>query len=201
MKLILLFLLLLSSCVCLPKQTTLLPSASQVIVFEDSVTELSADKFEKDLLAADSGNSAVFVVIRTGGGSVKAGLKMVNAIQFAKNPVVCIVDQEAMSMGSYIFEACPRRIMIKGGMLMMHKPSLGSPLADLVEFRFLDGLLSSMCEAMAVNMNITGPELRALILLKHEVYWTWREAMHYGAIDQVESSLKEALEHPFRDHL
>jgi ATP-dependent protease ClpP protease subunit len=204
MKLLLPLLLLLSSCACVPTKhyTQPLP-ASQVIVFEDDVTLESATNFAGQLKAAGGGNGPIFVILRTGGGSARAGFIMARAIQESANPVVCIADTMAMSMGFYILESCDRRIMTKNALLMMHSPYSAAPGAkDNPELaRYFDELLKSWCEFFAVKMKPTGTELYNIIKASPdgELFLNSKTARELGAVDQVDSSLKEALRDPFKE--
>lgn len=204
MKFLLLLLIALSSCSCLPKKHyNFHPPASQVVIFEDDVTLEAAAAFDVKMNTANEGNGPVFVVIRTGGGSTGAGYLMVNTIQNSKNPVICITDTRALSMGFYILQSCDRRIMTRNALLMIHAPYSKNPEEmKRPDIRiYFDEMLKGWCEYFAIKMKPTGQEIYDTIKAAkgHELYLNAKTGKAIGAVDQVDDTLNDALNNPFKE--
>lgn len=67
---------------------------------------------------------ALVIEINTPGGSVEEGFRIIKAIEGLGIPVYCVVDNQAMSEGFAIFQACSRRYMTKRSRIMTHRPYL-----------------------------------------------------------------------------
>lgn len=81
---------------------------------------------EMRYLATLSSNKPIELIINSPGGSVTAGLAIIDYMQHAiRNPIIGIVAGEAASMASVIFIACSERIMLPHSTLMLHGISLG----------------------------------------------------------------------------
>ncbi len=66
---------------------------------------------------------AVVLVLDTRGGEVQAGARIVAALTSLRVPLVCVVSDQAYSMGTYTLEAaCPVRLITDTGSLMLHEP-------------------------------------------------------------------------------
>ncbi len=204
MKFFLLLLLALSSCSCLPKKHySFRPPPSQVVVFEDDVTLEAAATFNANMAVANEGNGPIFVILRTGGGSNLAGYSMVRTIQNSKNPVICITDTRAMSMGFYVLQSCNRRIMTRNALLMMHAPYSANPL-DMIRpdvIHYFNETLKAWCEYFAIKMKPTGQEIYDVIKAapNGELYLNAKTGKAIGAVDQVDDTLNDALNNPFKE--
>lgn len=202
MKFLLLLLLALSSCSCLSKKHySFRPPSSQVVIFEDDVTLEAAATFDAKINAANEGNGPIFVVLRTGGGSANAGYLMVRTIQNSKNPVICITDTRAMSMGFYILQSCNRRIMTRNALLMMHAPYSKDPFEMLRPdvIHYFNEMLKAWCEFFAIKMKPTGQEIYDIIKAAPggELYMNSKTGKALGAVDQVSDTLNDAFRDPY----
>lgn len=202
MKFLTLLLIALSSCSCVSdKHYSLRPPASQVVTFEEDVTLEGAARFDASINALNERNGPIFVILRTGGGSVTAGYLMVRTIQNSKNPVICITDTRAMSMGFYILQSCNRRIMTRNALLMMHAPSTSNPIEmmrpDVIHY--FNETLKAWCEYFAIKLKPTGTELYNLIkgAPGGELYLNAITGKALGAVDQVSDTLNDALKDPY----
>lgn len=201
MRLLAILLLTFFSCSCVRSEQSIIQErVSQVIVFDDEVVEAPVASFIAKLKKQDEGDSPIFVILRSDGGIVSNGLKMSRAIQEARNPVVCIVDERAFSMAFYILQSCDKRIMTYGSLLMMHKPYPVNVTPNENQKVFLEFIFRAMCEQMSLKMKVNGTELLK-ILSKGDVFFTWREAKHLGAVDLVVESVEAALKNPFKEAL
>ena len=88
------------------------------------VTSLSISNLIKNLISLPSDN--VYIYLNTNGGSVDAGMKLVNVIKTLEDNninVSCIADK-AISMGFVIFQYCSKRYVTRSSTLMQHQMSL-----------------------------------------------------------------------------
>jgi ATP-dependent protease ClpP protease subunit len=163
-----------------------------------SIDAATTKQFLTEFHSKEVANSGpIFIVLRTPGGIVPYGMEITRAIAESKNETVCVVDEYAMSMGFYIFQACDKRIMLRGAMLMMHHPFIDATAQmDENDKLFLEALFQAMCEQMSLKMKITAKELEELIGNK-DAFWTWRDAKKYGMIDRADDTVHEALQNAF----
>lgn len=125
---------------------------------EDEVSDTSVQDVIDVIAKANEIDNRVILEINTDGGDVDAGFKLAKAIERAKKPVTCVVDGHAFSMGSYIFEACGRRVMTKRSILMIHEAGMQASghEADFLDAAAEVGALSSVIRALC------SPHLRSL---------------------------------------
>ncbi len=62
--------------------------------------------------------------LNTDGGYVDAGWRMSKMIEDSDVPVICIIDGSGISMGMFILQSCPLRLMTKRSVLMTHNPQI-----------------------------------------------------------------------------
>lgn len=171
-----------------------------VVKFEENVTSTSAKTFIASIEAANkAGADEVVVMLNTVGGDVDSGIKMAKAVEDSEAPVTCVVDTEAESMGFYILQSCPVRLMTKRSELMVHEPAIEvdkfhGKASDYrkVQER-LDSLNRAMTEHEGHRLTVDVKELRRRIAGR-EWYMNWDEAVKMHAVDGVADSVRNVVD-------
>lgn len=131
----------------------------------------------------------IWIRINSDGGSIYAGLDLIQQVESLKTPVVCVVDYRAISMGFAFLQsnACDRRLMTKRSHLMAHEASAGSggnadQHRDIAQA--LDAVTSSLVGMMADRMEM--PEKDFWEKIRNRTwYMDYHEAEKYKAIDGI----------------
>lgn len=152
------------------------------------------------LTAAEKAKATVFVLeINTPGGSVAAGFRLVKRIENSSIPIACVVDGMAASMGFYILQACPMRVMTMRSVLMTHEPSISGDMGLTPnEMKALADSLRALREAMARHCNkrltTSLEEYREHTDGGLAWWFTFIDAERYHAVDVVVESVNQVLD-------
>lgn len=150
----------------------------------------AAQKFHERVMAGDR---EVLFRVNSFGGSVFAGLDLIQAVTDARARglrVRCVVDTKAMSMGFVFLQtACDERMMTKRSTLLAHNGVLnGLPIGSARELdearemlHALDDAMSAVC---AARLHLSLPEYRAK-LRRHAWVMAYEEALAVGAVDRI----------------
>lgn len=182
-----------------PKSTHFKPEPLAMLAYLDGdVDETSVQAVIDVITQADDIGNRVILEIRTDGGEIDAGFRLVKAIERAKRPVTCIVDDKAYSMGSYIFEACGRRVMTKRSTLMIHEAGMDSPLTGSHPWDFVDTAAWLRVRSLAMFEHyahhipgLTAKDIAARTSGGRCIWLEWREAKALGAVDAVVDSVAD----------
>ncbi len=156
-----------------------------------SVEDLAPVQAKFDELVSGGAKVVVFR-INSYGGSVRAGLDFIQAVDEARKRGVrteCVVDYKAMSMGFVFLQAaCDVRIMTTRSILLAHSASSdfdrGTAVEIANELAYLQALDRAMSELSAARLFISVEEYRAKTTGR-DWTMTWEEALDVGAIDRV----------------
>lgn len=164
-------------------------------VSEESVSQ-AIDMLHKSV---DMGAKAVIIEWNTPGGEVDSGFKLAKEIEDLPIPVICVVDGEAASMGMYLLQSCPVRMMTKRSTLMIHEAAMGGQVhGHEVKWRSIAESLRvsniAIAEHISKRMFVTAAELSARIVGGLQWWLTWDEALHFGAVDQVVEDVKSVTD-------
>jgi len=158
---------------------------------DDDSVQAVIDVIEK----ANEINNRVILEINSDGGDVEAGFKLAKAIERAKKPVTCVVDGNAYSMGSYVFEACGHRVMTKRSVLMIHETGMQ---ASGHETDLLDAAAWMAATSRAVFEHyahhipgLTASDIIAKTSGGRCIWLGWHEAKKLGAVDSVVDSVAD----------
>lgn len=171
-----------------------------VVTVRGELDEKGARVFERVMVSLDKEHpKAIVVELDTPGGEYEAGFMMAKAIENVDTKVVCVVDQEADSMGFYILQSCDTRLMTKRSAIMVHEPFIvvvGDPHAvTLTEVQNTNKALALSAEAMAeheaARMRISVKDLVKKIRGASQWWMGWKEAWYWGAVDGVVFSTRE----------
>lgn len=100
----------------------------RIIMINDEITDSLAGIVTAELLYLDSLNhEPIYIYINTPGGSVNAGLSIIDMMNYITSPVSTIVTGTAASMGSVIFASGEKgmRYMQPHSRIMLHQASSG----------------------------------------------------------------------------
>lgn len=120
MKLLLLLLALLST-TAFAKDINL--NSENTVTLRGPVTSQSIDKAVKDIKALNSienNNSPIYLILNTPGGSVSAGIELMNYMNTVRRPVHVVVNFAA-SMGFHILQSSEVRYITQYGTIMSHR--------------------------------------------------------------------------------
>lgn len=164
-----------------------------VVVLDGEVGGKMVDHVYRCLAVLEGrGSPDIEVRIYTGGGSVRAGLDIYDALRRYKGKKSGVVYAYARSMGAIILQACDTRICLPHARVLIHHISTESvSLDDLEDPDRLAKLLASMRkdqEALyAILAKYTGKiveEIRAACQKDQDMFA--EEALAFGLVDQIE---------------
>lgn len=179
------------------KELTL--NEDRLIVFKGSVNDNSAQEFINKLhaLEKEDDKKSIHIVLRSGGGSIAAGFRMIAAMEATKPKLVCVVDEGAYSMAAAIFLHCDKKYIQEHADLMFHEGSLGvEGDKRIVETRVkhflkqMDELNQDIADQLGIPLEVY------LEKAQYEWWLTAEEAVAVGAADQAVDGLKYPYEEP-----
>lgn len=199
-------LLLLALLACSPVQAAEPEAAAQPVDHSAEVYHLrfSADvatesvaHATKSIEEANEEHWGILLIeLNTEGGEVDSGFELAKAIENSEVPVVCVVDGQTDSMGFYIFQSCPVRLMTKRSRLMVHDAHYMltgvalTPATAEAYVRKLRVLRKSMNAHWSAKLKITPQVFEARMRANGDWWMNWDEAKEIGAIDDTVSSTK-----------
>lgn len=144
----------------------------------------------------------IIVHLNSCGGEVSEGMAIYDAIKALPNPIIIVAYGQAMSMGSIIFQAGTRRIMMPHTSFMIHAGSgemEGTPKQVESYIREWNLSLEVMFEIYSSQMKKAGKfskmskakikeKLKAMMDQKEDVYLTAKQTVDYGLADEVFTS-------------
>ncbi len=144
-------------------------------------------KAQRELLDfASQGDEPVWLRINSPGGSVDAGLILVDTMKAVKAPVYCIVESAAYSMAAIILTYCDKRYGLPHATYMLHEASYGTAGEDpqnRSKLDFLTKYLDRMHEEIAKNIKMDVKKYRARI---RDAWWMLSdEAKSIGLIEEI----------------
>lgn len=144
------------------------------------------------LVAVFEANPAhVTMTIDSPGGSVGAGLDLVDAMRAAQRSgtrITCVTDGWAASMAAYTFQACDVRLMTRQSAVMFHTVSVQFASGNQYDFERLARKMAGVNKMLAVfiagRMGMPIAEYEARVTDRD--WWLgWEEALAAGAADGV----------------
>ena len=143
-------------------------------------------------------DSPVTLIINSPGGEVRSGLAVYDVLSLMKSPVITVCMGQAASMGSIIFLAGDKRIMLPHSELMIHDPSYGSFNADHMKPHEIqervDSLRKTGDELVRIVVNRTGNDEETIRQkMKEDSFFNADEALAFGLATKIAGSLKEVL--------
>lgn len=166
------------------------------VFLDGAITGESAQAVVLQLLYLQSEGRNATLVIDSGGGSVQAGLMIIDAMKGFGEELTVICAGTAMSMAAVILAAGPkgRRFILPHGTVMIHEPLIGENT----------GGSASSIRNLSENMETVRKRINKLLAdatgqtvkkidkdTAAETYMTAGEAAAYGMCDRVITSFAE----------
>lgn len=171
----------------------------RIVFLNGGVDEVSSNLIISQLLYLESvdNEAPIYLYINSPGGSVYAGLQIIDTMNFINAPVYTVCTGIAMSMGFAILTSGEKgyRYALKNATLMCHRVSSGSRgniqemEIDMEETKRLDNLLTDM---IAKNIGMTTKKYLKYVIQDH--FLTSYEGLKFGSegvIDKVITNKKE----------
>nr|QDY52392.1 Clp protease [Mimiviridae sp. ChoanoV1] len=132
-------------------------------------------------------NLKIFLHINSFGGSVFAGLSIIDTIIDSEIPIVSIVEGSAASAATLISVVCSERIIKPNSFMLIHQMSSGfwgkmEEIKD--EFINLKKLTKKLKGIYKKHTNIEKDKLKSL--LKRDLWLDSAECLELGLVDRVE---------------
>lgn len=152
--------------------------------YDDDVTPADF----KQTIAGLKDKKRIIININSPGGGVFAGMTIYNIIKSLPSETVGVVHGMAASIASVILQACDRRVVLAGAMVMIHKPQ-SVAFGDSVEIRkaadFLDKIqdviISRYTERTIINEKVISK------MMDVETWLDAEEAVTFGFADGIEA--------------
>lgn len=130
-----------------------------------------------------------YIYLNTNGGSVDAGMHLINVIKDLQNnniKINCIADT-AISMGFVIFQSCTNRYVLSYSTLMQHQMSLNEVGGKLLEINsymsHINKIEDTVNKMQATRINITQIEFESRI---NNNWWlTSNESLEFNVADEI----------------
>ena len=128
----------------------------------------------------------VWIRINSSGGSVQAGLILLDTMKALKSPTKCLVESKAYSMAAILLVFCDERYALDHATLMLHEASFGFQGEDptnrsRMKFvtSYLDGIHAEIAEVIGMKDSAYRAKLR-------DAWWLLAdEAVEANIIDTV----------------
>jgi len=146
-------------------------------------------------LEADNPDKGISLYINSPGGSVTAGMAILDTMQFIKPDVSTIVMGQACSMGSLLAQAgAPgKRVMLKNARHMIHQPSggAGGQATDMeIQVKEILKMKKTLTEIYVQN-NSKGKTYEQLLAdMERDFFMSAQEAVDYGLADEILTNRK-----------
>ena len=170
----------------------------RIIMVQGQVEDTMANAIVAQLLFLDAQDNTkdIYIYINTPGGSVSAGLAIIDTMNFIKSPVQTIVMGVAASMGTIIASSGTKgkRFMLPNAEYMIHQPmggtGGGTQQTDMaIAAQHLLKTRERLEQILTDNSNRT---LKQIHKDAERDYWmTAEETLEYGFIDAIMTRIKE----------
>jgi membrane-bound ClpP family serine protease len=161
------------------------PPPPRIIEMKGEIDQEMADRIIADLALPGS----VEILINSPGGSVFAGLDIMDAIKAHQGPVVCRAFQLAASMAANILVSCPSREATPATIILFHSASSGvrgqSPDLDNAS-----SLLKALSRALAYNSCLHIPGIPLDVCMENQAgikeWWIASlDLLNIGGLDRI----------------
>lgn len=160
---------------------------NRVATLEGGIGQAMIQKAQARILELDEqSKEPIWLRINSGGGSVEAGLVLIDTIGGIQSPIYCVVESKAYSMAAIILTFCDRRYALPHATIMLHEASYGTAGEDPSNRSRLDFLaryLDRLHIQIASRLEMPVDSYRARI---RDAWWLLAdEAAKAGVIDAV----------------
>ncbi|MEM4379578.1 MAG: ATP-dependent Clp protease proteolytic subunit [Thermoplasmatales archaeon] len=166
-----------------PKPNKLVLDGSNAVVLRGEVTGESVAKLSTQIL--ETSGDTLNLYISSPGGSIIAGMQLINVLKSSGKKVNCIASIAA-SMAFVILQACDTRQVMDSSILMQHVASYGlkgDAPNNLSRVKFIHKMLKDMDEAQASRLGMDLKEFRGKI--RNDWWLFGKESVEVKAADNV----------------
>jgi ATP-dependent Clp protease protease subunit len=150
-------------------------SSSQSITLTDRIVNLNGPITDSMIMKAqtklykldEASHDPVWIRINSGGGSVQAGLILLDTMKALKSPTRCLVESKAYSMAAILLVFCDERYALDHATIMLHEASFGLQGEDptnrsRMDFitKYLDGIHVEIAEILDMKVDAYRAKLR-----------------------------------------
>lgn len=172
------------------QDTTPAPKRVMISVGDIDTSAVDATIEALATLEADPEVTEVWLRIDSHGGEIDAGMRLIQAFDQYKKPLVCVVDTKAYSMGAVILQACPMRLATSRSSLMFHEALVQQAAGNEHDLSMtaaaLHVITESLVQVCAGRMGLTAKQLHQKI--NNTQWWlTADDALAAHAVDALVS--------------
>ena len=162
----------------------------RIIMLTGPVEDNMANSVIAQLLFLDAQDSTkdIYLYVNTPGGSVSAGLAIVDTMNFIKSDVQTIVMGMAASMGTIIASsgAKGKRFMLPNAEYMIHQPMGGTGTQQTDMAIAAEHLLKTRKTLEQILADNSGKSVEQIHADAERDYWmSAQETLEYGFIDEI----------------
>ena len=106
----------------------------------------------------EASHEPVWIRINSGGGSVQAGLILLDTMKALKSPTRCLVESKAYSMAAILLVFCDERYALDHATIMLHEASygtMGEDPSNRSRIEFLTNYLDKMHRELAKRVGMS----------------------------------------------
>ena len=162
-----------------------------IIIVNGEITSQVANQFIEQMLIITSEPfttlKQVKVLINSSGGSVDAGMLMVDAIQNSNLPVWTYCLEKAYSMGALLTIAGSQSFILQNSKLMLHKPWISNVKGNSTELESYVTTLKQYEQTLIqlIYQKTQKPKKSIEKIIQDDHYFTAQESVDYGLIDEI----------------
>ena len=161
----------------------------RIIILSGEITDESANIVVSELLYLDSINhNDISLYINSPGGSVTAGMAILDTMNFIKSDVSTICVGMAASMGAFLLSCgkVGKRYCLENSEVMIHQP-LGGAQGQATEIKIAAERIIKMKDKLnrILSKNTNQPLERIERDTERDYYLSAKEALEYGIIDKI----------------
>lgn len=157
------------------------------VEINEGISMGSVKKAQAKLLEYDGQSDApIWVILNSPGGSVDAGLILIDTMRAIRSPVYCVVESKAYSMAAIMLVFCDKRYGYPHSTYMLHEASYGTVGEDpsnrsKLDFltRYLDRVHEEIAKRLKLELGVYRNKIR-------DAWWLLAdEAEKIGLIDEI----------------
>ena len=147
------------------------------VSLRETINQDSSSRLLSKLNSIENKHNVIYLYINSPGGSVIAGLEIINyikSLQSQEKKIICIAHN-AISMAFVIFQYCSERYILYSSTLMQHQMSLGvkGKLYDInSRMSYLNSLETNINQHQATRLNLSLDNFTRLI---QNDWWLYSE--------------------------
>ena len=145
------------------------------------------------LFLESEGDTEILMYVDSPGGSVTAGMSIIDTMNFIKPPISTVITGQGASMGSLIATSGTKgkRFMLKNARHMIHQPSGGYGGQTTDAIIHVEELVRWKKVLTQIYVDATGQDFDTLeAAMERDNFMTAEESIAYGLADEVVTNRK-----------